>query len=368
MKKFAVLAVFAAVSGGAYAQSSVTLFGVVDANARYVKNGDLKLKSLGSGGLNTSRIGFRGVEDLGSGLKAGFWLESGFNVDSGTNSDSSRFFNRRTTVSLLGNFGEVRLGRDYTPTYTGYADYDVFGDNGLAASGKFDISLGRARDGQAAATGGALGTTGAYTNSGGTRADNQIAYFLPSNIGGIYGRASVAAGEGTAGKKYYGGRVGYAAGPLDASLSYGQYEVLPLAGNGEDKFKTASGGASYDFGIAKLSGYYTQSKFASQKIASYSLGAIVPIGLGQIKAAFTHANQSGTSNLSGLKVDGDDANQFALGYVYNLSKRTAVYGTAAYLKNKGVARFALNSSPSFSNATDTSQKSTGAEVGIRHSF
>ncbi len=342
MKKFAMLAVLAAISGGAYAQSSVTLFGVIDEAARYVKNGDLKIKSLASGGINTSRLGVRGVEDLGDGLKAGFWLETGLNADSGTQSDGTRFWNRRSTVSLIGNFGELRLGRDFTPTYTGYSDYDVFGDNGVAASSKFDSSLGTARD-------------------TGTRADNQIMYLLPSNIGGVYGRASVAAGEGTAGKKYYGGRLGYAAGPLDVSAAYGQTTVAPLLG--EDKFKTADVGASYDFGVVKAMGYYTQSKFAAQKIASYSVGVIVPVGVGQIKAAYTHANASGT-NAAGVNVDANDANQFALGYIYNLSKRTAVYGTGAYVKNKGNATFAVASAPTLL----AGQKSTGLELGLRHAF
>ena len=342
MKKFATLAVFAAISGGAYAQSSVTLFGVIDEAARYVKNGDLKLKSLASGGINTSRLGVRGVEDLGDGLKAGFWLETGLNADSGTQSDASRFWNRRSTVSLMGNFGEVRLGRDFTPTYTGYTDYDPFGDNGVGASSKFDSSLGTARD-------------------TGTRADNQIMYFTPGNLGGFYGRVSVAAGEGTAGKKYIGGRAGYAAGPLDVSAAYGQTTVAPVLG--EDKFKTADFGASYNFGVVQAMGYYTQSKFLNQKIASYSLGAIVPVGVGQIKAAYTHANSSGTT-AAGVNVDADDANQFALGYIYNLSKRTAVYGTAAYVKNKGNATFAVASAP----AMVAGGKSTGLEVGLRHSF
>ena len=356
MKKFASLAVLAAISATASAQSSVTLFGVVDASARYVKNSDTKLYSLGSGGLNTSRLGFRGTEDLGDGLKAGFWLESGFNVDSGTSSDSGRFFNRRSTVSLLGNFGEVRLGRDFTPTYTGYTDYDVFGDNGVAASSKFDASLGVSRDGNTA------NAAGAFTGTGwGTRADNQVSYFTPGNLGGFYGRGSVAAGEGTAGKKYYGARAGYAAGPLDVSASYGQYTVAPRFG--DDKFKVADAGASYDFGVVKAMAYYTQSKFASQKIASYSLGAIVPIGLGQLKAAYTHANASGI-DATGVNVDANDANQFALGYVYNLSKRTAVYTTAAYVKNKGNATFAVASTPTML----AGGKSTGMEVGLRHAF
>jgi len=342
MKKFAVLAVFAAISGGAYAQSSVTLFGIIDEAARYTKNGDLKLKSLVSGGINTSRFGVRGVEDLGSGLKAGFWLEAGINADSGSSSDASRFWNRRSTVSLIGNFGEIRLGRDFTPTYTGYSDYDAFGDNGVAASGKFDSSLGTARD-------------------TGTRADNQIMYLLPSNIGGIYGRFAVAAGEGTAGKKYVGGRIGYAAGPLDVSGAYGQTTVAPVLG--DDKFKVADIGASYDLGVVKLMGYYTQNKVANNKLATYSLGVTAPIGLGIVKAAYTHANASGT-NAVGTNVDANDANQFAVGYIYNLSKRTAVYGTAAYVKNKGAATFNVNSALALAGG----QKSTGAEVGIRHAF
>jgi predicted porin len=352
MKKFATLAALAALTGGAYAQSSVTLFGVVDEAARYVKNDNQHIYSLASGGLNTSRIGVRGVEDLGSGLKGGFWLESGINADTGSSSDTSRFFNRRSTVSLLGTFGEVRLGRDYTPTYTGYADYDVFGDNGLAASGKFDQPLGVSRDGNTSTT-----STGQ-----GTRIGNQISYLLPTDLGGLYGRATVAAGEGTAGNKYYGGRIGYGAGPLDVSVAYGQYEVTPF--NGEDKFKTGDFGASYDFGVVKVMGYYTQSKLAELKIASYSVGVLVPIGLGQLKASVTHANASGTT-AAGVNTDSNDANQAAIGYVYNLSKRTAVYGTAAYLKNKGNATFAVASSPAF---TRGGEKSTGAEVGVRHSF
>lgn len=92
MKKFALLAALAAISASATAQSSVTLFGVVGANVNYVKNGDLKLKSAGSNGANTSRLGVRGIEDLGSGLKAGFWLETGLNSDTGTQSDGTRFW------------------------------------------------------------------------------------------------------------------------------------------------------------------------------------------------------------------------------------------------------------------------------------
>ena len=343
MKKFALLAVLAGISATAAAQSTVTLFGVLDANARYVKNGDLKLKSLSSNGANTSRIGLRGTEDLGDGLKAGFWLEAGLNPDTGTQSDGTRFWNRRSTVSLMGNFGEVRLGRDYTPTYLGYTDYDVFGDNGLGASGKFDSSLGTTRDTA-------------------TRADNLISYFTPSGLGGFYGRATVGAGEGVSGKKYVGGRAGYAAGALDVSVSYGQTTVTAVS-NGDDKFKTADIGASYDFGVVKAFGYYTQSKTGALKVANYSLGATVPVGAGLIRASYIHSNASGTTAL-GVDTNPNDANQFALGYMYNLSKRTAVYTTVATVKNKGAAAYAVASQPLLA----AGEKSTGVELGLRHSF
>ena len=89
----------------------------------------------------------------------------------------------------------------------------------------------------------------------------------------------------------------------------------------------------------------------------------MPIGQSQIKAVYTHANASGI-NAAGVNVDANDANQFGLGYIYNLSKRTAIYTTAAYVKNKGAAAFAVASAPTLV----AGGKSTGAEVGLRHSF
>src|SRR5688500_7091878 len=138
MKKATTFALLAVASAAASAQSTVTLFGVLDLNARYVKNGAVSLTSLSSGGGNPSRPGLRGTEDLGGGLSAGFWLETGINPDTGTTSDSSRFWNRRSTVSLTSlQLGELRLGRDFTPTYSGYSNFDTFGSNGVAAVDKF---------------------------------------------------------------------------------------------------------------------------------------------------------------------------------------------------------------------------------------
>ena len=354
MKKFAVLAVFAAVSVTAQAQSAVTLFGTLDVNARYVKNGDNSLKSLSTDGATNSRFGVRGVEDLGDGLQAGFWLESGIGADQGSAGDTTRFWNRRSTVSILGHFGEVRLGRDTVPTYLGASDYDAFGTAGVATGDKFitvtDSKLGAA----------ALDTS--------KRADNQISYFTPNSLGGFYGRASVAAGEGTAGKKYIGGRAGYAKGPLDVSLSYGQTTVAPLATTGDDKYKMISAGASYDFSVVKLSGYFTQQKFGTQKLGVFNLGAQVPVSqAGVVRVSYVRANASGLSNAATpVDTNSNDAHQFAIGYLHNLSKRTALYATVAKVSNNGAAAYNVTTStlPTLAGG----QSSTGYEFGVRHSF
>ena len=346
MKKFAVLAVFAAVSVSAQAQSAVTLFGTLDVNARYVKNGDNSLKSLSSDGATTSRFGVRGVEDLGDGLQAGFWLESSVKADEGTAGDGSKFWNRRSTISLLGNFGEVRLGRDTVPTYTGSSDYDVFSTAGVATGDKFITTQ-------------KLGATAVDTFK---RADNQISYFTPNTLSGFYGRASVAAGEGTAGKKYIGGRAGYAKGPLDVSLSYGQTTVAP-AGNGDDKYTMVVLGASYDFSVVKLSGYYTQQKFAAQKLAVFNLGAQVPVSqAGVVRVSYVNANAS-TSGANNL----NDGRQFAIGYLHNVSKRTSLYATVAKVSNDTSGAYNVVSSSTLPSLV-AGQSSTGYEVGVRHSF
>jgi predicted porin len=342
--KLVALAVLAATGAAAQAQSSLTLFGIADVAVRNVKNGGTSVTSLSSGGINTSRLGVRGNEDLGGGLVAGFWLETGFNVDNGTQSDSSRFWNRRSTVSLTNSLGEVRLGRDFTPTYTGWSDFDVFGDNGVGAGGKFLQKFGTTVD----------------TN---TRADNQVSYFTPGNLGGFYGRLSAAAGEGTSGKKYYGGRAGYAAGPVNVSLAYGQTTVTPLAGTGDDKLKSMTLGASYDLGVANLMGYYTEAKYASLKTDTYHIGAIVPVtALASLKVSYTKLSASGS--LNGVSSDANDSSQVALGGIYSLSKRTALYASYARVNNKGNAAYVADSNPT----AVAGKASTGYEVGVRHAF
>jgi predicted porin len=344
MKAIAISAVGFVMSATAAAQSSVTIYGALDMGIRRVTNGDATVYSLSSNGNNTSRFGVKGIEDLGDGLKAGFVLESGITPDTGAQSDASRFWNRRSTVSLLGSFGELRIGRDYSVTYLGYEDYDVWSDIGITSVAKFDSSLASTRD-------------------TGVRADNQIVYFTPEKLGGFYGRLGVAAGEGVSGKKYAAGRGGYAAGPVDFSLTYGETTVTPIGG--DDKFKTYSAGASYDLDVAKLSGYYQQSKFASLKIANYYIGAQAPIGRGLVRASYLNSNLSGGSSANvGSEANANDASQLALGYLFNLSKRTAVYTNVSRVTNKGSSAVVIDKVP----AAAAGRNSTGFDLGLRHFF
>jgi predicted porin len=343
MKKLAALAALLAVATTASAQSTVTVFGIIDAAARNTKNGNQDVYTLATGGYNSSRLGFRGVEDLGGGLKANFWLEHGFNSDTGGLTDAARFWNRRATVALSSPFGEIRLGRDYTPTYWAFSEFDPFGDNGVGAGGKFNNLMG----------------TNADTN---TRSDNLVSYLLPSDIGGVYGQVSVAPGEGTRGKKYLGGRVGYRIAGFNGNIAYGQTDVSPLP-NGGHWYKTLTAAVSYDFGVAKVSGYFDEKKYFDIKTYVANIGVSAPIGPVTVRGGYTKIDARG--NLRNTPtISFNDANQYALGAVYALSKRTFLYTTVARVENKGNAAYAVSTPP----AIAARNKSTGYEFGLRHAF
>jgi predicted porin len=326
--------VAAAAASGALAQTSVTLFGVVDVGVRQLDNGGVRQSQLSTDGLSSSRLGFRGVEDLGGGLKAGFWLESQVNPDTGT-PNSSRFWHRRSTVSLLSDsLGELRLGRDKVPGQTLVDDFDVFGATGIGDPGTSYSVLG-----------------GIDTKS---RADNLVAYFLPS-MGGLYGNLSVAAGEGTPGKKYVGGRIGYRSGAFDLSAVYSETEVTT------DNVELVVLGGSYNFGVAKISGIFQEQSYQDDTDTRYTVGVSVPFGLATFRASYTNTDGSGPG------IGNRDADSFALGGVYSLSKRTALYATYATIDNSGTANFVV-SAISGSTMPKTEERSQGFEVGVRHSF
>ena len=365
-KSLLALAALTAFAGVASAQSSVTLFGIVDLAARNVKNGSAgSIKSLSQDGNASSRFGVRGVEDIGGGLRAGFWLEGAVSPDTGNaGATGGGFWNRRSTVSLLGGFGELRLGRDYTPTFWNHTLFDPFGTVGigsqnnliLPASATTGSNVSRVLDVPRTGTGVGDARTGTVI-----RADNSIGYFLPA-LGGLYGQVMVAAGEGTVGNKHIGGRLGYAAGPLNVAVAYGRTELV------REDLNAWNVGGSFNLGFLTLLGQYSKYKVdtgeptvGGRDLKNWMLGTTVPLGSGTLK--FSYAKSKGNF---GATAPNADATQLAFGYVYDLSKRTAVYTTYSRIKNSDGARFYASSSGPFRAGTNFT--STGYEFGIRHSF
>jgi predicted porin len=337
MKKALTVLFSLAASGTTLAQSSVTVFGSIDLNLTYSKAGRETSKAMDQGGyLLPSRIGFRGTEDLGGGLSAGFWLESAVLPDTGA--AQGAMWGRRSTVSLAHKqYGELRLGRDYTPTFWNVSQFAPFGTVGVGGSSNI-------------IDGWPLGLGSAKTLA---RASSSIGYFLPRNLGGIYAQAMVSAGEGVDGAKYQGARIGYESGPLNIAAAYGATDTAV------GDFKTATIGGTYDFQVVKLFANYLQQKLPSDKQTNVLLGVAVPVGVGTIKASAAESKRSGPG------VDGDDARQFAIGYVHPLSKRTTLYTAYSHIKNDGNAAYVTGDS---SPAGTPGEKSSGFQVGINHAF
>lgn len=351
-KSLLALAALTAFAGVASAQSSVTLFGIIDANARNVKNGSTSLKTLSTDGMGSSRLGFRGIEDIGGGMRAGFWLEGSVNVDVGGGAKTATTANgsvangqdwqRRATVSLLGGFGELRLGRDYTPDFWNHTVFDPYGTNGVGSSTNLFNSSG----------------SGATTV---VRANNSIGYFLPSGLGGLYGQVMVAAGEGAVGNKHIGGRLGYAAGPINFAVAYGKTEVTSAV-----DWKRLNAGGSWNLGFMTLMGQYIRSEVDGgpsngRELNNYLVGGLIPFGASTFKFSYVKADGDGPTAADRAR----DADQIALGYLYSLSKRTTLYTHVSRVSNKSGANFTA-SSGGVANALGG--RSTGYEFGVNHAF
>ncbi|HZT55973.1 MAG TPA: porin [Burkholderiaceae bacterium] len=348
-KSLLALAVLGAFAGVASAQSSVTLYGTVDLAARYVKNdGQSRRLSMANSGLNSSQLVFSGKEDLGGGLWAGFNLNTGVAADTGNPAGGSQFWNRRSTVSLGGGFGEIRLGRDYSVTFWNQTIFDAFGTNGVGDS--THVSQFSAMQPSF------------------VRTANMISYLLPSNIGGIYGQFQAAASEGANSNagRYIGGRVGFAAGPFDIAGAFAEqrYDLL-----GKPQQKIFNIGASYDLSVAKLMGYYERDTLSypgfDKKENRFALSAVIPVGQGEI-----HVGGERSKLKNAVANTSNTITQYSAGYVYNLSKRTALYTTVSRLKNGSLSQAQVDGGggSTVGPLPTLGGKSTGADFGIRHFF
>jgi predicted porin len=372
MKKSLIALAVLAAAGTASAQSSVTLFGVVDAALQHVSNSGGASGTRMVQGQNTrSNFGLRGTEDLGGGMAASFWLEADVAVDDGTGGTTNTnngatnangangnaggatglVFNARSTVSLSGGWGELRLGRDYTPAFRSISAFDPFGTRG---SGTNQI----------------LNSTGLLANATtSVRASNSIGYFLPT-MGGVYGELKYWLGEnasnavGTVGAatglatskdgRGAGLRVGYASGPFNVAAAYDRTKYAV------GDYTESNIGGSWDFGMAKVMAVVERDKSGSTDGRGWEIGTVVPVGAGDIKASYARYRIEPAAGLQ------PTAKKIALGYVHNLSKRTAVYVTYARVKNSNGSNAPVQGG-AFGNP-GINQSSTGYDVGLKHSF
>lgn len=424
MRKSLIALAALAVAGSASAQSSLTLFGVVDANVSGFSNKtetapgntiETSQTALRNSGYNSSRLGFRGTEDLGGGLVASFWLEAAIGNDDGTSgaginstNPSNQFFNRRSTLSLSGVLGELRLGRDYVPSFWNDTVFDPFGTLGVGTNLVFSAS--------------GFTTQGATTNGFGAnpnqvRASNSIGYFLPPNLGGFYGQimyafneqasydpgsltpptvAAIVANPSLANTgnnarvgRHISGRFGYTNGRLDVAAAYGESTIASNYFRGTTtNLDIWNLGGTYDFGVLKLFGEYSSNKlkvdssnvllnpigFSEPGMTGWLIGATVPVGPGLIRFSYSTVNYNNVTRLSQIfgVIDAPKSEKWALGYVHNLSKRTALYSTVARVSNNNGADLTVGG-PNYYTVTAltgplTPKTSTGYDIGIRHAF
>jgi len=335
MKKTLTLAAAAAttlvLALPAQAQSSVTLFGVIDLAARQVKN-NVTQRRLDDSGLTSSRLGLRGTEDLGGGLRAGFWIEGALVPDAGN--PNGQTWQRRSTISLSGGFGELTLGRIKNPTGLNWEQLDPFGDTGMTASSRLQAPV--------------LPAGGAYQSF--SRSSNSINYTTPGRTG-LFGHVTLAAGEGALGNKYTGARLGYRSKELLALAAYGVTQVTPSI-----DAKMLNVGATYDFSSFKLWGMYSTTDVGANDQRNMLLGVSIPAGKWLFRASWhDYQGRGAISNRS--------ADQLSLGASYNLSRRTAVYANLARIGNTGTAFTVAAGSP-----LSAGRNSSGHEFGLRHSF
>ncbi|RFB71169.1 MULTISPECIES: porin [unclassified Herbaspirillum] len=325
-KTLVAFAVFGAFSAAASAQSSVTIYGVVDEGLAYENAGAGGAFRVDSGLQSGSRIGFKGTEDLGGGLKANFVLESGFSADTGAMAAAGVLFNRQSYVSLSGNFGEVKLGRIQTMVYSNSAVFDPFNDT-LA------------------------GDSARLFNYGGSRTDNTINYSY-SAANGINGQLAYSAGE-VAGNNNAGrtvaGALGYAGGPLNAVLTYQNTKNA----TGADGAKTTLLGGNYAIGITQVFAAYAINKgLAALNTRDALLGVKVSVtSRDAVLASVIHKYDKAVSHA--------DTTQIALGYTHDLSVRTNLYTSISRMKNDYAAAY---------KATANGKTDLLASVGIRHKF
>ena len=345
MKKSLMLLSVLAASATAHAQSSVSLTGTIDLYAQRAEGSLTSRSMLSSGGNSTSKLYFRGSEDMGGGLRAGFWLEAGLSLDTGlgnatnTNNQPSGAttvggltFNRRAIVYVAGDWGELHMGREWSPTYDAFtARFDPFGvGSGIGIN--YTASI----------------------NPNNVRVSNDVAYTTPrffgltANVQHWFGEnpsGTATSRDGTGD----GIRFNYDTDNFGAVAAYARTKFAA----GDAVYRDVA--AIYNFGPVRVSANYNNDKQGALKQHGGLVGMWVPVGVGEFKASYSVFHSNATAS--------QKAQKLAVGYVHNLSKRTALYTTFARIQNSGGATAAVSGSTTAAN-----EPSNGFDLGIRHNF
>lgn len=340
MKKNLIALAILAASGVASAQSSVNLYGIADVWFGSVKAGGVRDTLVQSGGVDASRWGLKGTEDLGGGLKASFVLEQGFSIDNGaggvlTNvfgapvAGTTAAFSRQANLGLSGSFGEVKIGKVYT-AYDDIADatYSSFSSDALAAPAYV------------------FGSSAVYAYI--ASPNNTIAYYTPK-FNGFSGAVSYSLGENkTAAVKASSVtalNAQYANGPI--YVGFAVQNEKPQAGT-STKYALLNG--SYDFGVAKLLADYAQVKNGAFKSRDFHIGADVPLASNIVLSGGYARSED---KLGGAKFA--ERSGYSLAVAYVLSKRTTAYA-------------GLNNTKWENGAGVETNKIQAYAIGVKHAF
>ena len=378
MKKTLIaLAALGAMAGVAHAQSTVTLYGLLDGNIQSFKSNtiigtptaanpfgtsvqSLTQTRIDSGGLNGSRWGMRVKEDIGGGMAIIGNLESGLNLDTGASGQGGLLFGRRANVGVSSGFGTLTIGRN-SSSYD-----DVSGDHAMMAQSIFDPSNNN--NGPAvSAVGIASLVTGAHNGSTwvgyNTRFNNSVKYDTP-NFSGFSGSVMYAFGEDKTqannASKTVSANLKFSNGPLLVSGGYQSEAAQNSVGTlgGKPALENALLSVAYDFGVAKVGAGFNRAKFKdiapgtslnAQK--EWNLSVAVPLGATTLSAGYARSKGDDLGKSTGFGVQA----------LYALSKRSTLYAGAQSTKN-------FDRLASLAPAGSSIGRTQTYGLGLRHTF
>lgn len=352
----AVTALLAAVCGSAQAQSSVTIYGVVDAGLEHQKasagaNGPAtSTTNLVNGTFGASRLGFRGSEDLGGGLRAFFQIEHGFNINDGTVTGAA-FWGRKAIVGLGRSWGDLSLGRDYTPGFWVQFVTDV---NAFAMYGN-------------------SGTMSAFALTGMLRMNNGI-YYVSPEINGFRGRLTYSLGDGnTTAPKDAGRIIGLSGEYRSPTLSAGVFHqerktVFPANSTTSETNVYQGVTGLYNFGSWAASGGMARFDPAGPNTATSGVvkslwgGVIYRFGRSDVRVNVGHVTTDVTAPTDGKSL------LVGVNYSYALSKASNLYVGAGRVSNNASAQFGLEGGSRAIPNRGLGSDTTAMGAGIRTTF